>query len=442
MSQDKKSNDAVQTPQDLFLRLDDDESELDYSYTPSGGDFELVLPIDDNEEPEEEIEVLVPDNTLDKKEKKEKREKARKEKKQEKDTAKKEGSQKPIPGSKGIKTVLVIVVLLALLAAACYFAGPIIKQRKLEEKQAATQALINEIFGNNAKYEYTDSSAAGVDELYTVSADNLSHPLGYCAIVSPDGKYGEIDMAVGISFSKTVVGIKVILHSEDENRGGGVLSSEYLSNYIGLWGDNIPFEEDINAVSGATITSKAVNEGINCALACYEEVFGEDVLSSFQKPGTLSFGDAVYDFFGWIYDEHKILNTDPITHPFDNMYALSVETANGESYVGYGAQVSVSAGGGSAELLIGIYYDTILGVEFLDYEGPGFEKLALDGAYLDLFKTDREKPADPEYGVTIPMYPELDEEARAVTEKVSEALDFYPEFFSLYNTQNTTEAEE
>lgn len=469
MPQNKKENEVAKTPSDLFLRLEEDETLLDYSYTAQNEEFELLLPIigdepenESDEEPainkyaedpapsEEEKEYFSRKKEKKKKEAskksakkdiKNKDKKEKKTKKSDKKTKKKEDKDKTEKKKEKsakktahvfpvISKVFIILISLVLVLGAAYhhYIKPAAEARELEQKQAMTGALVQEIFGNDADFESVEPSYRSVDELYKVTSENITHPLGYCALVSPEGKNGEIGMMVGVSFSKTVIGIKVLSHSEDEKRGAGVLSGEYLSNYIGLWGDSIPFEEDINAVSSATVTSRAVNDGINSALSVYNDIF-----TDFTKPDTLSVKDAMFELFGWIYDEHKIVNTDPTTHPFRDMYALSVRSGDDNKFVGYAAQVKAVTDSGSADLLIGIYYDTILGVKVLDYEGSGFSKLASDTEYLELLKTDRERPADPEYGVSIPEYPEQENEARAVIQKASEALEFYSYFYDSYN---------
>ncbi|MFA6948962.1 MAG: RnfABCDGE type electron transport complex subunit G [Eubacteriales bacterium] len=89
---------------------------------------------------------------------------------------------------------------------------------------------------------------------------------GWCVSVSPKGFGGGIDMMVGISLSHEVVGVKIVDHSETPGLGARTDDAEYLAQYAGLTGKPT-LGGEVDAIAGATISSRAVLAGVNAALA-------------------------------------------------------------------------------------------------------------------------------------------------------------------------------
>ena len=92
--------------------------------------------------------------------------------------------------------------------------------------------------------------------------------VGYCVEVSPNGFGGAISLMVGVDAGGSVTGVVILDHSETPGLGARADSSEFLSQYIGKSGAVTVNDggNAINAISGATITSKAVTSGVNTAL--------------------------------------------------------------------------------------------------------------------------------------------------------------------------------
>ena len=91
----------------------------------------------------------------------------------------------------------------------------------------------------------------------------------YAVMVAPAGFGDKITMMVGISQGE-VTGISVISHTETPGLGAiaGDASAKgeaFRSQFAGLSG-SLAVGENVDAISGATITSKAVVSGVNAAL--------------------------------------------------------------------------------------------------------------------------------------------------------------------------------
>ena len=98
---------------------------------------------------------------------------------------------------------------------------------------------------------------------------------GYAVQVTPSGFDNTITMMVGVGTDGKVLGIDVISHTETAGLGAvadaetpaGIAFREQFVNTIG----SVAVTKDggsLDAITGATITSRAICEGVNAALAC------------------------------------------------------------------------------------------------------------------------------------------------------------------------------
>ena len=98
---------------------------------------------------------------------------------------------------------------------------------------------------------------------------------GYAVEVAPGGFDGEITMMVGISEGK-VTGISVISHTETPGLGAVAAANNakgeaFRGQFVGQSGV-LSVGDQIDGMSGATITSKAVTAGVNAALEFVENL--------------------------------------------------------------------------------------------------------------------------------------------------------------------------
>lgn len=97
-------------------------------------------------------------------------------------------------------------------------------------------------------------------------------PVGYCVSVAPSGYGGAIELMVGVDDAGKVTGVSVISMSETPGLGAKAKDVSFYGQYTGksehisVIKSGIAKENEINAISGATITSKAVTAGVNAAL--------------------------------------------------------------------------------------------------------------------------------------------------------------------------------
>ena len=89
---------------------------------------------------------------------------------------------------------------------------------------------------------------------------------GFVVTVSTHGYVDEITMLVGVSNAGTVTGLVVVDEHETSGLGGNILTDvDFLGQF--LYGGTVEVGTDVDAITGATVTSKAVARCINSAVA-------------------------------------------------------------------------------------------------------------------------------------------------------------------------------
>jgi len=67
-----------------------------------------------------------------------------------------------------------------------------------------------------------------------------------------------------------ITGIKVVKHAETPGLGANAESDKFTNQFIGKE-NNLVIKEDIDSLTGATITSRAVTEAVNSATQLFNE---------------------------------------------------------------------------------------------------------------------------------------------------------------------------
>lgn len=116
------------------------------------------------------------------------------------------------------------------------------------------------------------------------AVDGSGNTVGYVmSATSPSGYGGDIKIALGISSeSESITGFTVLSNSETAGLGAKCTEDEFTSQFAGKSAEGISYtksgaadDTEIDAISGATITSSAVTDAVNSALAFYNDVLRE-----------------------------------------------------------------------------------------------------------------------------------------------------------------------
>ncbi|MCL2030039.1 MAG: RnfABCDGE type electron transport complex subunit G [Oscillospiraceae bacterium] len=107
-------------------------------------------------------------------------------------------------------------------------------------------------------------------------AFNGDGPVGYLLELSPAGYSGQIDLMVGLSsVDGTVAGMRVLKHSETPGLGALAVKESFYRQFDGR--KLIPLrvvkgasgEDEIDAITGATVTTQAIAGAVNEAVEWY-----------------------------------------------------------------------------------------------------------------------------------------------------------------------------
>ncbi len=160
--------------------------------------------------------------------------------------------------------LLIAAIVAALLSVVNGVTAPIIERLTWEKTQKAIEAVLP---GGGEEIEYTDASGI-VQAVYKGES-------GYAVQVAPAGFDGEITMMVGVSNDGAVLGISVIDQSETAGLGAVCAATTsageaFRNQFIGMSGELAVTKDggEVDAITSATITSRAVTNGVNAALAC------------------------------------------------------------------------------------------------------------------------------------------------------------------------------
>ena len=117
-----------------------------------------------------------------------------------------------------------------------------------------------------------------VSEIYEVQSNGAA--AGYAVKVNASGSQGTIVMMVGVDSEGAVTGVSIVKNAETSGIGTRVMNNEALANsgvgvldqFVGMShadGD-LAVGTNVDAITGATVSSKGVTSGVNGALAVVE----------------------------------------------------------------------------------------------------------------------------------------------------------------------------
>ncbi|TCO79995.1 RnfABCDGE type electron transport complex subunit G [Marinisporobacter balticus] len=102
--------------------------------------------------------------------------------------------------------------------------------------------------------------------------------VGYTIKTNPGGYGGEVEVMIGITMDNAISGVNIGSHNETPGLGAKA-SGEFKDQYNGKSVDKEVEviksgelkDNEVMAISGATITSKAVTKGVNSAIKLFNE---------------------------------------------------------------------------------------------------------------------------------------------------------------------------
>ena len=115
---------------------------------------------------------------------------------------------------------------------------------------------------------------ATTDKMFTGYSDG--EPVGLAVMCSPSGYGGPIETVVGVSSDGKVSGVTVVKHSETPGLGANITNRKFQMRFVGIpVGTQVKVKKDggeVDAITGATISSRAIANAVDEALRLFEVV--------------------------------------------------------------------------------------------------------------------------------------------------------------------------
>lgn len=169
--------------------------------------------------------------------------------------------------------------IIAIAVAALVLLGSgmgLSKIAAVNSEKELNEMLATVLPGNTSfEWEEYDGEDEAIQAVYKGETGVVIQTVAY-------GYAGNITLLVGVSNEGTVTGLVVRDLSETPGLGANALTdTEFLSQFLGTSGE-AQVGENIDAITGATVSSKAVTKAVNAAVAY---VTGADTSSSATEWG-------------------------------------------------------------------------------------------------------------------------------------------------------------
>ncbi len=159
---------------------------------------------------------------------------------------------------------VICVCITALLAGTNKLTAAKIAQNAVENEEASRQTVLPDA----DEFKTEDDCAVGYKD---------GKVIGYVYVTSAKGYGGDVQIMTGITTDGTISGVVVLDHDETPGLGANCEKESFRSQYM----QSVPAdgftvvknqtagEGEIEALTGATISSRAVTDAVNEAVAMY-----------------------------------------------------------------------------------------------------------------------------------------------------------------------------
>lgn len=178
----------------------------------------------------------------------------------------------------GLNLLIISAVAALLLAFTNSITADTIAQRSEQANAEARKLVLStaQDFEEVKDAKTDNSKGVEVSEIFEAK-DASGNTVGYTLKVLPSGYGGTIELMVGIdSANGKVSGINVVSNSETAGLGAKATEPEFSDQYkekpleeLSVIKNGTPGDTEIKAISGATITSSAVTNGVDAAIEVY-----------------------------------------------------------------------------------------------------------------------------------------------------------------------------
>ena len=182
----------------------------------------------------------------------------------------------------GIVLLIVTVIAAGLLGAVNIATKDTIADVKAKAKEDSMKKVLPDAKSFNKEQENNNKDYS-VIKSYTEGIDESGNPVGCTFEVSTKGFSTGLNLMIGITKDGVISGVDILSHGETPGLGANAKEKwkdqpKWVSQFTGKSGivnvtkGDSPKDDEIQAITGATITSNAIANAVNTASDFYDNV--------------------------------------------------------------------------------------------------------------------------------------------------------------------------
>lgn len=187
-----------------------------------------------------------------------------------------------------IKPTLVLFLVCVVISGSLAYVNGITKDTIQMNTQAEQEEFRRQVLQEAEKFEPAEQEGMPetVKGIFAGFAGN--DPVGFVVEVSPKGYGGAINMTVGVNMAGDVTGVIVGNNNETPGLGSKATGGDFIAQFSSITMEELAGNalvvvkqqpkavNEVQAVSGATISSRAITRGVQEALDAVKIVKGGD----------------------------------------------------------------------------------------------------------------------------------------------------------------------
>lgn len=194
-----------------------------------------------------------------------------------------------------IKNTLILFAITLFAGALLGFMYEITKAPRAAQEEKTIQNAYKEVYKSADSFEIYEFDSVEMEKVLlekeitssmdiineVVSAlDENGEVLGYViTVTSKEGYSGDIKYTVGIRIDGVITGVSFLSISETAGLGMKAKDAEYKDQYVNKMVESFVYtktgateDNQIDAITGATITTNAVTNGVNSTIYCFNYI--------------------------------------------------------------------------------------------------------------------------------------------------------------------------
>lgn len=167
------------------------------------------------------------------------------------------------------KPVFVLMLICLIVAAAVSGANLLTMDRIAAQQLEKAESSRKLVLPQAQQFQEADNCYVGLSSGQIV---------GYVFTTSSKGYNGDVKVMTGIDCDGNITGVEILEHSETPGLGSNAEKAEFREQYQQQVADFTVVKNstaqagEIDAISGATITSNAVTDAVNQAVELYRQI--------------------------------------------------------------------------------------------------------------------------------------------------------------------------